>query len=98
MRFPLKLLLVLAINQEGLTYKELEQKTGFHINTVSRYVSYLHGKDLVEIKQKKSNSVRGKKWVNVVKLKPELKEDGVIKFFSKISKQLNYQLNDLFSN
>ena len=26
-KLPLKLLLVLAINPEGLTYKELEQKT-----------------------------------------------------------------------
>jgi len=97
-KLPLKLLLVLATNHEGLTYKELEQKTGFHINTVSRYVSYLDTKSLLEIKQKKSNAMRGKKWINTVRLKQEFKEDALIKFFAKVSKQLNCQLNDLFSN
>jgi len=96
-KLPLKLLLVLATN-EGLTYKELEKKTGFHINTVSRYISYLDSKKMLEIKQKKSNSVRGKKWVNIVNLKPELKEDAIIRFFTKISKQLDCQLSDLFIN
>ena len=97
MKLPLKLLLVLATNQP-LTYKELEQKTGFHINTVSRYISSLDSKDLLEIQQKKSNSVRGKKWVNIVTLKQEFKEDAIVSFFSKISKQLDCQLSDIFSN
>jgi len=97
-KLSLRLLLVLATSHEGLTYKELEHRTSFHINTVSRYISYLYSKDLLDIKQKKSNSVRGKKWVNVVKLKQEFKDEGVIKFFSKISKQLDCQLSELFIN
>lgn len=92
----LKLLLLLAIHCEGLNYKEISKKTDYHINTVSRYVSALHNLDIIDIKQVKSNSVRGRKWVNVVKLKKELHNKTIPEFFQEVSKRLKCSLNDLF--
>ena len=98
-KLSLRLLAALCINPDGLTYKQISEKTGFHINTVSRCVSYMYSKGLVAIEQKRSNSVRGKKWVNVVKLKKEFIEvKNATDFFSRVVKQLDGGLSELFSN
>lgn len=92
----LKILLLLAINRQGLTYRQIQKRTGFHVNTVSRCVSCLYDRSIIEIKQKKSPSLRGKKWINVVKLKPELAVDSITEFFSKIAAKCGVSLDDLF--
>ena len=98
-KLSLKLLAALCMNPDGLAYKEISSKTGFHVNTVSRCVSYIYSKGLAEIEQKRSNSVRGKKWVNIVKLKKEFIEiKNAADFFSKVIKQLDGGLSDIFSS
>ncbi|MDO8740418.1 MAG: hypothetical protein Q7J54_02455 [Candidatus Woesearchaeota archaeon] len=98
-KLPFKLLVALCMHPEGLTYKQISEQTGFHLNTVSRYASHLYNKDLVEVKQKKSSNARGRKWVNVVKLKKELLDaKSAAEFFEKAIKQLDGGLNDAFSS
>jgi len=98
-KLSLKLIVALAIRPDGLTYKEISDITKYHLNTVSRYVSFLDSKNLVDIKQKKSNSVRGRKWINIVKLKKEfLEAKNIIEFFNKIIRQSGGQLNDIFTD
>ena len=98
-KLSFKLLAALCMNPEGLTYKQLSAKTGFHVNTVSRSVSYMYSKGLVEMKQDRSNSVRGKKWVNVVKLKKEFVDvKNATDFFTRVIKQLDGGLSDIFSS
>ena len=98
-KLPFKLLAALCINPDGLTYRQISEKTGFHINTVSRCASYMYNKGLVGIEQKKSNSVRGKKWVNVVKLKKEFVDvKNATDFFTRVIKQLDGGLSDIFSS
>lgn len=98
-KLSLKLIAALAIRQEGLTYKELSEITNYHINTISRYVGYLDSKGLIDIKQEKSNSIRGRKWVNVVSLKREfLQAKDIADFFNRIIKQLGGGLNDIFTD
>ena len=95
--FSLKLLVILVLHPEGLTYKQISAKLGFHINTVSRYISVFDSKGLVDVKQQKSSNIRGKKWVNIVKLKKEFLEAKTITdFFQKIAKQS--QLKDWLSD
>jgi len=94
----LKLLLLLATNPEGLCYREISRRTNYHMNTVSRYISYLHSKGLIDIKQVKSNSVRGRKWINVVSIKKELHNKEVAEFLQEVSNRLKCPLSDLFSN
>src|SRR3989338_9489101 len=96
-KFSPKLLVMLALNPEGLTYKQISAKTGFHINTVSRYIGVFDSKGLIDIKQQKSSNIRGKKWVNIVKMKKDLLEaKSVTEFFQKIAKQT--QLKDWLSD
>lgn len=98
-KLSLKIIVVLATRIGGLTYKEISCITDYHINTVSRYVSYMDSKGLIEMKQEKSNSIRGRKWVNVVSLKKEfLQAKDVTDFFNKIVKQLGGGLNDIFTD
>ncbi len=98
-KLSLKILVVLATRTGGLTYKEISGITNYHINTVSRYVSYLDGKGLIDMKQVKSNSIRGRKWVNVVSLKKEfLQTKDIADFFNRIIKQLGGGLNDIFTD
>lgn len=95
-KISLKLLLVLAINPDGLCYREISGKTGYHLNTVSRQVSELDDYGLIEIDQHKSGSIRGKKWVNVVRLKKEFANPEVARFISRIAVHIKCQLNDFF--
>ena len=96
-KFSLKLLVLLALNPEGLTYKHIANKTKFHINTISRYVGVFDNKGLVDIKQQKSGGIRGKKWVNIVRMKKELLEaKSITDFFQKIARQA--QLKDWLSD
>lgn len=98
-KLSLKILVVLATRTDGLTYREISGITKYHINTVSRYVSYLDSKGLIDMKQEKSNSIRGRKWVNVVSLKKEfLQTKDIADFFSRIIKQLGGGLNDIFTD
>jgi transposase len=98
-KLSLKILVVLATRTDGLTYKEISGIIKYHINTVSRYVSYLDSKGIIDMKQEKSNSIRGRKWVNVVSLKKEfLQAKDVTDFFNKITKQLGGGLNDIFTD
>ena len=85
------------MNPEGLTYKQVSAKTGFHINTISRYIGTFDSKDLIDIKQQKSNGIRGKKWVNIVKMRKEfLEAKSPADFFQKIARQA--QLKDWLSD
>ena len=96
-KFSLKLLVILALNPDGLTYKQISSKTGFHINTVSRYIGVFDNKGLVDIKQHKSGGLRGKKWINIVKMKKDfLEAKSVTDFFQKIARQA--QLKDWLSD
>ena len=96
-KFSLKLLVILALNPESLTYKQISAKTGFHINTVSRYIGIFDSKGLVDVKQQKSGGMRGKKWVNIVKMKKEfLETKSVTDFFLKVARQA--QLKDWLSD
>ena len=96
-KFSLKLLVILALNPEGLTYKQISAKTGFHINTVSRYIGVFDSKGLIDVKQQKSSNIRGKKWVNIVKMKRDLLEaKNVTDFFQKVARQA--QLKDWLSD
>lgn len=96
-KFSLKLLVILALNPEGLTYRQISVKTGFHINTVSRYVGVFDTKGLIDVKQQKSSNIRGKKWVNIVKMKRDLLEaKSVTDFFQKVARQA--QLKDWLSD
>ena len=96
-KFSLKLLVILALNPEGLTYKQISAKTGFHINTVSRYIGVFDSKGLIDVKQQKSSNIRGKKWVNIVKMKRDLLEaKSVTDFFQKVARQA--QLKDWLSD
>ena len=96
-KFSLKLLVVLAMNPEGLTYKQISAKTGFHLNTVSRYIGTFDVKGLIDVKQQKSGSIRGKKWVNIVKMKKELLEaKSPTDFFQRVCRQA--QLKDWLSD
>ena len=96
-KFSLKLLVILVLHPEGLTYKQISAKTDFHINTVSRYVGVFDAKGLIDVKQQKSSNIRGKKWVNIVKLKKELLEaKSITDFFQKVSRQA--QLKDWLSD
>ena len=96
-KFSLKLLVILALNPEGLTYKQISAKTGFHINTVSRYIGVFDSKGLIDVKQQKSSNIRGKKWVNIVKMKRDLLEaKTVTDFFQKVCRQA--QLKDWLSD
>ena len=98
-KLSLKILVALVTRTGGLTYKEISCITNYHINTVSRYVSYLDSKSLIDMKQEKSNSIRGRKWVNVVSLKKEfLQAKDIADFFNKIIKQLGGGLNDIFTD
>jgi len=97
-KLPLRIILLLNTHAGGLTYKELSQKTDYHSHTISRKITYLDNKGLIVIEQKKSKNLQGRKWVNVVKLKKEFKDDNVAKFLSRISKQLDCSLNDIFIN
>ena|SRR3989338_1255089 len=98
-KLSLKVLAALATRTEGLSYKDISSITKYHINTVSRYVSYLDSKGLLDIKQQKSNSIRGRKWINIVKLKKELLDSkSPTDFFNKILKQLGGQLSDVFTD
>ncbi len=98
-KLSLKLLVALATRIDGLTYREISEITRYHINTVSRYVSYLDSKGLVDVAQRKSNSVRGRKWVNIVKMKKEfLDVKNITNFFNKVIKQLNGELSDVFTD
>lgn len=98
-KLSLKLIASLAIKPDGLTYKEISEITGYHINTISRYISYLDSKGIVDIRQRKSNSVRGRKWINIVKLKKEfLEAKNITDFFNKIIKQSGGKLNDIFTD
>src|SRR3989338_8400527 len=98
-KLSLKLLIALVLNPDGLPYKQIAEKTNFHINTVSRYISYLDSKGLVDIQQRKSESFRGRKWVNIVKLKKQFLEAKTIQdFFIKLIKQLDGSLNAIFSD
>ena len=94
LKFSLKIIASLAIHPEGLSYKKLSELTKYHINTVSRYITELHSNSIIEIRQYKSNSLRGRKWVNIVRLKKELLESkNITDFFSKI---INHnQLSDV---
>ena len=88
-KISLKLLTLMVLNLNGLTYKEISRKTNFHMNTISRAISYLYNKDLIEIMPKKGNGGRGKKWINVVKLKADLTESkNVVDFFDLLNKKL----------
>ena len=87
MKLPIKLLLVLSINN-GLTYKQMQKRTGFHVNTISRQISFLDKNGLLDITQEKSKNLRGKKWVNVVSLKKEFFAESIAEFFEKISAKL----------
>lgn len=92
-KISLKVIMDLAMNPDGLTYKQISEKTKFHINTVSRYISYLDNKKIVDIKQEKSNSIRGRKWINIVKLKKSfIDSKNITDFFVKLSK--SEQLSD----
>ena len=96
-KFSLKLLVILALNPEGLTYRQISAKTGFHINTVSRYIGVFDTKGLIDVKQQKSSNIRGKKWVNIVKMKRDLLEaKSVTDFFQKVARQA--QLKDWLSD
>lgn len=95
MKIPIKILLVLSISN-GLTYKQMQKRTGFHVNTVSRQISFLDRKGFLDIRQEKSKNLRGKKWVNVVSLKEEFFSEGIGEFFEKIAKKLGVSINDLF--
>ena len=98
-KLSLKLLVALATRLDGLTYKEISEVTKYHINTVSRYVSYLDSKNLVNVTQIKSNNIRGRKWVNVVKLKKELAEvNNITDFFNKLIKKVDGELSDIFTD
>lgn len=100
-KFSLKLLIILALNPEGLTYRQISAKTGFHINTVSRYIGVFDSKGLIDVKQQKSSNIRGKKWVNIVKMKRDLLEaKSVTDFFQKVCRQAQLKdwLNDEIIN
>lgn len=96
MKIPLRTLLVLSASRKGLSYRQIQKKTGFHLNTVSRQVSFLDKCGLLSIKQEKSGNLRGKKWVNVVSLKKEFYREGVSEFCEKIAAKLNVSLDDFF--
>ncbi len=96
-KFSLKLLVILAMNPEGLTYRQVSAKTGFHLNTISRYIGTFESKGLIDVKQQKSINIRGKKWVNIVKLRKELLEaKSPTEFFQKVARQA--QLKDWLSD
>ena len=95
-KLPLKLVIVLNANAEGLTYKEISEKTGYHKHTISKQISYLDDKGLITIEQKRSKNIQGRRWINFIKLKKDFMDENVTKFFLRIAKQLNCQLNDLF--
>ena len=95
-KLPLKLVIVLNANAEGLTYKEISEKTGYHKHTISKQVTFLDNKGLIAIEQKRSKNIQGRRWINLIKLKKEFLDENVTKFFSRIAKQLNCSLNDLF--
>ena len=98
-KLSLKLLVALATRIEGLTYKEISGITHYHVNTVSRYISYLDNKGIIDIDQKKSSSVRGRKWVNVVKLKREfLEANNCTDFFNRVLDKLEGEFNDVFAD
>lgn len=89
-KLSIKVVMALAMNPDGLNYKQVSEKTKFHINTVSRYVSYLESKNIVHINQEKSNSIRGRKWINIVKLNEKLlNAKNITEFFVRVSNQLN---------
>jgi len=87
--------MLLALHRNGLTYKRIRKLTGFHLNTISRQTSFLDSKGLLQINQKRSGSLRGKKWVNVIKLK-DLPTEGVAVFFEELAERLGVCTNDLF--
>ena len=96
-KISLKLLAILVLNPEGLSYKQISAKTGFHLNTISRYVGTFDAKGLVDVKQQKSGGLRGKKWVNIVKLRKEfLEAKSPTEFFQKVARQA--QLKDWLSD
>lgn len=87
----------MALNPEGLTYRQISAKTGFHINTVSRYIGVFDSKGLIDVKQQKSSNIRGKKWVNIIKMKRDLLEaKSITDFFQKVARQA--QLKDWLSD
>ena len=90
-------MIILAMNPEGLNYKQLSAKTHFHINTISRYLAVFDSKGLIDTKQQKSSNIRGKKWVNIVKLKKEfLDAKSPSDFFQRVARQA--QLKDWLSD
>ncbi len=95
-KLPLKLIFLLNAYPDGLTYSEISQKTRYHKHTISKQISYLDAKGLINIEQKRSKNNKGRRWINFIKLKKELVDDNVTKFLSRISKQLNCSLNDFF--
>lgn len=100
-KFSLKLLVILVLNPEGLTYRQISAKTGFHINTVSRYIGVFDSKGLIDVKQQKSSNIRGKKWVNIVRMKKDLMEaKSITDFFQKVCRQAQLKdwLNDEIIN
>jgi len=97
-KLPIKLIFLLNAYPEGLTYNEISQKTRYHKHTISKQISYLDAKGLIDIEQKRSKNNKGRRWINFIKLKKELVDDNVTKFLSRISKQLNCSLNDLFGS
>ncbi|HLC87332.1 MAG TPA: hypothetical protein VJH65_03605 [Candidatus Nanoarchaeia archaeon] len=95
-KLPIKLVIMLNAYADGLTYKEISEKTGYHIHTISKQVTFLDNKGLIAIEQKRSKNIQGRRWINLIKLKKEFLDENVTKFFSRIAKQLNCSLNDLF--
>jgi len=45
---------------DGLTYKEISEKTGYHIHTISKQVTFLDNKGLIAIEQKRSKNIQGR--------------------------------------
>jgi DNA-binding transcriptional ArsR family regulator len=96
MKLSLKIIAVLAMKPDGLSYKEISSITKYHINTISRYISWLYNKEIVDIIQNKSSSIRGRKWVNIARLKKELLEcRSITEFYNKVVKKAG-GLNDIF--
>lgn len=95
MRIPLKILVILAINN-SISYKDIAHYTNYHLNTVSRYITILERYNMIKITHVKSNNLRGKKWVNIVSLKPELQNLNMKIFFESIAKSMKTRLDDLF--
>jgi transcription initiation factor IIE alpha subunit len=95
-KLPLKLIILLNAFADGLTYKEISQKTGYHMHTISKQVTYLDAKGLIKIEQKRSENIQGRRWINFIKLKKDFVDENVAKFFSRIAKQLDCSLIDLF--